>query len=416
MQLLRQVSQFTLLAGSAILVVGAAHAAGTDAGTSVENTFTLDYAVAGVSQGTITNDPAYTQEPGDPEPVIDANGPTDFTVDRLIDISVTADNSGLQVPPNAQDRILQFTVTNLGNDHQSYSFSLADVTGDDFDATGLELTYSRTAVDLNGDGDTADACETAIVDAPLTQTLLGDSAGNASYTCDIPTDLPFTVNVSGDIPDSLSESGTDNLVLVVETRNPTAWAFESVSPAAGAVTAQDGDGSNTIDGTAENFFADGAGTSEEVASDGLMSAQSSFIVTSPDLTAEKLVWVLNSESDSVSCAGEPVPASEPTDQYPTPGACVLYSIIVTNTGEVAGSNADGIDIADILPEGVSFVSAVTSGFTTAGTLTSTKSDGTTDCDGASGETCTVSVTGASLEATAGPTDSEAQLYIRALVR
>jgi uncharacterized repeat protein (TIGR01451 family) len=416
MQLLRQVSQIALIAAGAVAMIGSSHAVGTDAGKSVENTFTLDYQVSGVSQGTITNDSAYTGGAGDPSPVIDPAGPTNFTVDRMIDLAVTADNSGLVVPSNAQDRILQYTITNLGNDHQAYSFSIADVAGDDFDATGLEITYSRAATDLNGDGDTLDACEAEIVDAPLTATVPGTAAGSASYTCDIPADLPFTVELSGDIPDTLADSNIDNLVLVAETRNPNAWAVEAVAPSVGGVTANDADGTNTITGLAENVFADGTGTSEEADKDGRMSAQSSFVVTSPDLVAEKRVWVLRTESDGTACAGEAVPAVEPTTEYPTPGACVLYTIEVTNTAENAGSDAENIDVSDILPENVAFVSATTSGFNIPGTLTFKKADNTTNCDGTAGETCTVALTGAGLAAEVGTTDATAQLYIRAIVR
>lgn len=416
MQLQYKTSKIAIAAALIALPGLAAHAAGTDAGRSVENTFTLDYQVSGVDQGTITNDPAYTPEAGDPAPVVDPNGPTDFTVDRMIDLSMTADNSGLIVPSNAQDRILQFTVTNLGNDHQSYSFSIADVAGDDFDATGLDLTYSRGAYDLNGDGDTLDACEAEVTNAPLTATVPGTAAGSASYTCDIPADFPFTVQISGDIPDALAENNTDNLVLVAETRNPNAWVFEATPPAVGGVSAADADGTNTIDGVAENVFADGSGSSEEAIEDGLMSAQSSFIVVSPDLMAEKRVWVLKTSSDAVSCLGESVPASAPTTEYPTPGACVLYTIEVTNTAEEAGANADNISIADVLPSNVAFVGASTSGFSTPGTLTYKKADNTTDCDGANGETCTVAVASAQLDANPGATDATAQLYIRALVR
>ncbi len=405
-----------LVSSVAAVCAGPAFANGTSAGTSVQNTFTLDYQVSGVDQGTITNDPTYTPAGGDPAPVIDPNGPTDFTVDRKIDLSVNADNAGLNVPPNAQNRVLQYTITNLGNDYQSYSFSIADVAGDDFDATGLDLTYSRAAIDLNGDGDTIDPCEAEIVDAQLTATVVGSSAGSASFTCDIPPDLPFTVEISGDIPDGQAELNQDDLVLVAETRNPTSWRFEPFAPVAGGVTTQDGDGTNVIDGVAENVFADGSGTAEEANEDGLMSAQSNFVVSSPDLTAEKRVWVLRTDSTSVACSGEALPGSAPTSEYPTPGACVLYTIEVTNTGELAGSDANNIDISDVLPSNVAFVSANVVGFNTPGTLTFKKADNTTDCNGASGETCTVSLSGATLNAVAGATDAVAQLYIRALVR
>lgn len=416
MNLLRNMSKLALAASATALMAGAAHAGGTDAGTSVENTFTLDYDVDGTPQGTITNDPTYSPGAGDPSPVVDPAGPTDFTVDRLIDLTVTANNSGLLVPPNAEDRILEFTLTNTGNDNQAYSLSIDDVTGDDFDATGLEITYSRAAVDLNNDGDTSDSCEAAVSDAPLSETTVGAGAGSADVTCDIPKDGTATINISGDIPDSLTEAEVDDLIVVAETRNPTVWATEGTPATPAAVTAEDGDATNTIDGVAENVFADDSGSSSEVANDGLHSAPSSYVISSPDLTAEKDVWVLATASDETSCASETVPGSEPTGEYSSPTACVLYTITATNTGEEAGSDATGIEIVDELPADVAFVKAETSGFDAVPTLTYKKADGTTDCDGAAGETCTVTVSGADLSATTGATDSVAYLRIWALVR
>ena len=81
-----------------------------------------------------------------------------------------------------------------------------------------------------------------------------------------------------------------------------------------------------------------------------------------------------------------------------------------------GSDAENIDVSDILPENVGFVSATTSGFNIPGTLTFKKADNTTNCDGTAGETCTVALTGAGLAAEVGTTDATAQLYIRAIVR
>ncbi len=389
-----------LFAGASILSAGMAHAVGTDAGSNVENTFTLDYEVDGTSQTTIDN----------------TGDPTDFTVDRLIDLTVTATNSPLNVPPLGDNRILTFTVTNTGNDNQAYSLSIADVAGDDFDATGLELTYSRGAVDLNNDGDTSDPCEAAVTNALLAQTTIGAAAGSASVTCGIPKDGSFTISLSGDIPDALLESNRDDLILIAETRNPTVWFTEGAPASPAAVTAEDADGNNTIDGDAENVFADDSGSSSEVATDGLHSAPAAYVIVSPNLTATKDVWVLDTASDATACAALAVPGAAPTDQYSSPTACVLYTIAVTNTALVAGSDAEAIDIVDVLPADVAFVKAEASGFDAPPTLTFKKADGSTDCDGAVGETCRVFVDGANLSATAGATDTEASLYIWALVR
>ena len=132
------------ISGLALLASGAAHASNTltEAGTSVSNTFTLDYEVGTVAQPTITN--AVTADPND----IEQGSPTLFTVDRKVDHSITATNSILSSPPGTT-ATLTYELENEGNDDQSYSFSL-DQTGGSFDASSLTITVY---VDANDDDD-----------------------------------------------------------------------------------------------------------------------------------------------------------------------------------------------------------------------------------------------------------------------
>ena len=117
--------------GAFAVISGAAYAQNdfTDAGTNVQNTFTLDYDISGTSQPTITNDPG-TSIPG----AVVQGSETEFTVDRLVDLQVTQQNSPLTVAPGTSSAVLEYLLVNEGNDNQSYSFSIADVSGDDFDA------------------------------------------------------------------------------------------------------------------------------------------------------------------------------------------------------------------------------------------------------------------------------------------
>ena len=109
----------------------------TNAGTVVSNTFTLDYEVGGNAQPQIT-------PPSD----------TTFTVDRIVDLTVSNPFDGTVAPgavtdvANVDERVV-FAVTNDGNDNQAYSLSLANVTGDDFDVTTLGATIFT---DTNGNG------------------------------------------------------------------------------------------------------------------------------------------------------------------------------------------------------------------------------------------------------------------------
>ncbi len=379
------------LFGALFLVAGAAHAQLTDAGTSVSNTFTLDYQVSGTAQDTITNDPGLAG------PGVDVQGaPTTFTVDRLVDLTVTQTNSPLNVAPGATGQILTFDVLNAGNDNQSLSFDITDVAGDQFDATPYTVTY---AVDLNTDGDTLDPGETGTV----TLTPSG-TATTANITPDIPPNVTVTISVAADIPGAQVDTDQDDLILVAQVRDPVSWITEGASGSAGATTVADPGGVNATNGVAENVLADGTGTTAEIANDGMHSDQGTYLVTSPDLTASKAITTIL--TNPVDCATD---VAGGTGEYNTPGACVEYVITVTNNGATAAATA--IDIGDILPGEVDFVVASFGGFDASPTPTLTvPTGGAMICDGTAA-TCDISLTGASLAA--GNTGT---LTIRALVK
>lgn len=381
-------SKLAATAGALALFAGSAHAQAnnfTDAGTNVENTFTLDYEVAGTEQPTITND-TDTTIPG----AIVQGSETEFTVDRLIDLVVTQQNSPLTVAPAAQDAALDFLVTNEGNDNQSYSFSIEDVAGDDFDAATYTIEYF---VDVDGNGDPFNDPAIAIVE---TATGVGSTT---NVTSDIAPDQTIGVRVTADISGSAEDTHVDDLVLVAQTRDPEDWAQEGASGSQGDITEED-DGTNTDTGIAENVFADGDGAGAEGDTDGLHSDQAQYLVASPDLSASKTVDIVATEP--VNCATDAIGG---TDQYSVPGACVEYVISVENTGATA--TAEAIDITDVLPAEVTFVAASINGWEAAPAPTFTQPAASTDCGAA---TCTVSLSGASL--VAGGTGT---ITIRALV-
>ncbi len=355
-----------MLGASAISLMAAtnAFAGGTAAGTNVQNTFTLDYTVAGVTQTQINNTAT----------------PTEFTVDRKIDLTV-ASQGDTTVAPGAQNQELLFQVTNTGNDTQAYSFALVNEAGDSFDTTGLNITYYPD----NGDG-TCDATDTSGAGTAYTP-------GSGAASSDVAADGILCVVVDGDIPTSVSDTDTSQISLVADTLEPTTGS----NPGA-AVTADTG--GNTLTGAAENVLADGTGTSNEVANAGDYSATGSFIVASPDLTASKAVTVFT--QDGTGCSSIPGTAGT-GDQYSIPGACVEYVITTQNNGATA--SATNIAISDVLPGDLTFVTAAQSGFTGA-SLSQPATN--TDC---AGNACTVSLTGGTLAAGATGT-----VTIRALIK
>ncbi len=376
--------------GACALLAGAAHAQNnfTDAGTNVQNTFTLDYEISGTSQPTITNDPS-TTIPG----AVVQGSETEFTVDRLIDLQLTQQNSPLTVAPGTSTARLEYLLVNEGNDSQAYSFSIADVAGDDFDDSSYVVEYF---IDTNSNGDPFDDSAVTITVTPT------GTANTGNVTPDVDPDQTIGVRITSAIPGSATDGDFDDLVLVAQTRDPVNWQQEGATGSGGDITAADPD-TNSDTGVAENVLADGSGSSEEGANDGLHSDTGRYIVASPDLTAAKSVDVIATTPSD--CATD---AAGGATEYSVPGACVEYVITVDNNGATA--TADAIDIADVLPAEVNFVTASFAGWDGAAPSLGVPSGADTTCDGTS-STCNVTLTGATLNA-----GGQGTLTIRALVK
>lgn len=370
-----------LLGATALTVftAGSAHAQLTPAGTSVENTFTLTYDVGGVPQP-----PIDTDDPGDP------NGPTVFTVDRLIDLTV-ASNGDNTVAPGATDEELVFSVTNDGNDTQAYALSIVEEGGDDIDtddpagATPVLVYY----ID-DGDG----VYEPGAGDgAPITY--------DPANPPELDPDEVLWVVVTQDIPTSAADGNTADVSLVADTLEPAG------SPNAGDPVVADPDNTNSIEGAAENVLADGSGTGNELDNEGDHSATGTYIVAAADITAVKTVDVFS--EDGTGCAV--IPGSAPTGtQYSIPGACVEYVITVENAGS---SDATDMVITDVLPDELIFASADFAGFTTGAFDSGTFPSLNDDCAGGN---CSVTLTGATLPGAVSPAVTTGTVTIRAFVK
>jgi hypothetical protein len=345
----------------------------TPAGTNVQNTFTLDYQVSGVDQPTIDTGPT------------GLNTPTEFTVDRLIDLTVDS-TADANVAPDAQDQTLEFSVTNTGNDTQAYSLTLADPT-DDFDATGLTTLYY---VD-DGDG---------IFD-PDTGSGGTDGVGVAyvsGATADIAADGLLWVVVTGDIPASAADLETDGITLVADTLQPTTGASPGTAEVADT-------GGNTPTGVAENVLGDVAGVTDS-ANAGDHSATGTFIVAAADVSGSKAVTIfLEDGVDAATCGT--FPGTADADPLSIPGSCVEYVITATNDA-AASSSATAIAISDYLPQELTFAGAQQAGF--AGSPTFTIPTAGDDCS-PTPTTCQVLLSGATLAPGATGT-----VTIRALVQ
>ncbi len=321
MSLHRSTLRFGVLLAAATALSGVASAAGTNAGTTVSNTFTLDYAVGGSSQPQINN----------------TASPTNFTVDRKVDLTVTALDAAQTVAPNSTDRTIRYRVTNLSNDSMAYSL-VNSTAGSTYTPTNISISYF---IDTNGDGIMNGA-----------ETLQSYTAGTA--TVDVPADQSIVVIVESDVPAGTADGAVGTFTLTADSLYPVTSVDAGCTPAlcpAGTAIVGDSNG-NSLTGASESVLADGAG-STDAANQGDHSVAATLTVLAPTLTAVKSVVVFRTLGGTdASCAALNAPASG--DQYPTPGACVQYVIALNNTG---GGVARALDIRDRLPAQVRYVAA-----------------------------------------------------------
>ncbi len=349
----------------------------TAAGANVSNTFTLNYNVSGTPQTQIDN---ISGIPGDPD------GPTEFTVDRLVDLTVNSEGDNT-VAPGATNEELIFSVVNDGNDTFDYVLSVVEEGGDDINtddpvAPAVVISYY---ID-DGDG--------------IYEPGAGDGATATTYNPANPPQLGpddvLWVVITQDIPAGAVDGNTADISLIADT-------VDSVSHV--PVTA-DGDG-NSLTGVAENVLNDGTGTANEVANAGDHSATGTYIVASANITAAKVVGVHDEAGTGCTTT-----TGAAIGGYAIPGACVEYVITVVNSGSDAATT---IVINDVLDDELSFGAASFGGDFTGGSFASPALPANgTDCNAGA---CVVNLTGATLPAPVAPaTSTTGTVTIRAIVK
>lgn len=121
-----------IVAGASIGFTAPALAAGTPAGTVIDNTATASYTPSG--GGATVSVPSNT---------------ISLTVDELLDVTVaSADPGDVVATPSATNRVTSFTVTNTGNGPEAFRLNAnGAIGGDDFDPT-----ITSVVLDSNGNG------------------------------------------------------------------------------------------------------------------------------------------------------------------------------------------------------------------------------------------------------------------------
>lgn len=244
---------------------------GTTAGTSINNTATINYSVGSVAQTEIESADGGNSTPGS------GNGSaTTFVVDKKIDVLVTA-GSGVNVVPSATTQAITFNVKNEGNSNETFDFASATaVSGDDFDPSSCSTPAS------------------VLINAGATTII--------------------TVNC--DIPDSSS------------TVNQGKTAFVDLKATANGVTQTSGADNPA---TMETVFADSTGTATDGADrNAAHSATNTFTIATADLTVNKTDAVTKMSINGVDVTGTGADAPKRI-----PGATIEYTITVTNASGAA---------------------------------------------------------------------------------
>lgn len=282
----RYITAVLALAAMLFAAAPGVHAANTASGTVINNTATVNYQVGGVAQNPVS-------------------GSASFWVDNKVNVLVT-NFANATVVPGSTDRVLSFTVTNLGNTTQRYALSLVSRATDSFNMNNVRIYRDIGAAGYDG-GDTlyADA------------STFGDVASGATLTVLVVADTPAG-QVNGEV----------------------AW-YDLVATTVNAgtlvVTTQTA-GANTLLGPVDVVFADVAGSwagaGNDEARDGKHSALGIFTVSAAAVTVSKSVAVYRD------------PFNDTTNPKAIPGATITYIVVVNNAA--GGSAATSVTVTDDL--------------------------------------------------------------------
>jgi uncharacterized repeat protein (TIGR01451 family) len=264
-----------LAAGTAMIALQTTPsvAAGTNAGTTITNTATIDYRVGGVDQTEVVASDT-------------------FEVDRKVNFVVTlASAATTTVAPGQTNAVIAFDVTNLSNDTIDLALAISQSSSDSFDASNI-------AIYLDDGNGTFDGTEAAI-----------------TFLDELPADDTVKVLVVGDIALMHTNGEVASLILSATARSG------GTPGAAGAVLTTTAGGNTSA---TETVLADGAGA-DDSANDGVFSAQGSYTVSGATLSVSKTSRVLSD------------PVNNSTDPKAIPGAEIEYCVVVSNAAGSANA-------------------------------------------------------------------------------
>jgi len=325
-----------LTSAIAVSALGApAFAAGTTAGSTINNTATVNFTVGGAAQSPVTSNTAA------------------FIVDRRITMTLTEPgNATTSVSPNTTNQVTTFLLSNTSNATLDFGLALAQQTGgvathggtDTFDVTAPTFWVNTGASAASGTYDPANSVQVTYID-------------------ELAADATRFIFVLGNVPIGLANGSVAGLTLTAQAREGLVAGTQGgiILETTGANTA----GMDTV-------FGDTAYDGNNTARDGLAVARDDYTVSAPILTVTKTSRVI---SDPLNLAVNP---------KMIPGATVEYCIQVANAA--GGATATAPTISDVLPTQTTYDSSF--GIRINGTVTA----GVCNADGAAGGTYTAGTT------------------------
>jgi uncharacterized repeat protein (TIGR01451 family) len=317
------------LAGLLMLAgVEQAYAAGTVAGTSINNSATVDFTVGGINQ-----------------PDVSSNIVT-FVVDRRINLTVAeSGGAATNVVPGANDQVLTFTLTNSTNAVMDFRLSATQ------DATGATTAFS--------DSDNFDAANVRVFVESGATAGYQAAEDTATYVDELVADGTRTVYIVANIP-----AGQVN----GDTAGFTLRAYAAQSGTAGSLGADSTETTGADTAGVDTVFGDGAGDTDS-ARDGSHSDDDEY-----DLVAAQLVVV-----KSTTIISDPF--NNTTNPKAIPGAVIEYCIDINNSG---ASAADAIVLTDTIPGNATYVPGSIQTAVTGSGTSCTNGTGSSEDDNAAG--------------------------------
>ncbi|MET0138273.1 MAG: hypothetical protein ABW192_07810, partial [Sphingobium sp.] len=238
-----------LLCGASLVTCGTAHAAGTEAGTSIANTASVSYSVGGNT--------------------VSANSNTaTFLVDKKVSLTVTG-GVVTQTAIGTSDQVTAFQVTNLTNavqdfrltiDQQSLSVPILGI--DNFDVANM-----RVFVDSNGNGTYEAGTDTA------------------TYIDELTPDTSVTVFIVSNIPNT---PGADVAFVSLSAQVAAGGQGGTQGTALVATSLLQGDSPSTVD----VVFADTAGV-WDAARDGIGRAFNAYKISTAAVSMTKSATIIS---------------------------------------------------------------------------------------------------------------------------